>query len=137
MIRQIVILAVFGAAAAAACAQTGANPQAAPTAGNCQAFTEALRGCAPASCDQRHPFAPGFTITHRVTGTDGEHCAYTQSMPDDMSMSCSFTPAGREEMAGLIEDMGRGNFSGGTGQQNAMTRECVVRDGSGTPIPWG
>lgn len=137
--RRLFVVTVLGGAIAAACAQTGAPPATPPVAADmsCQALAEAMEGCAPAACSQRHPFMRSFQIEHRVVGLEGDRCAYSQTMPGDMLMTCRFTPEGRGEMAGLIRQMERGNLSGGTGQQNAMTRECEVRDSTGAVIPWG
>lgn len=125
---------------AVACAPTADNPgatqSAAPPGVGCGALAQSLRACAPASCRQPHPFVPSFIIEHRVMGSDGAVCAYSQSMPSDMSMSCRFSPEGRAEMAHVIEEMERGNLSGGTGRQSAMTRECTVHDSSGGIVPW-
>lgn len=137
--RRLFVVTVLGGAIAAACAQTGAPPATPPVAADmsCQALAEAMEGCAPAACNQQHPFMRSFQIEHRVVGLVGDRCAYSQTMPGDMLMTCRFTPEGRGEMAGLIRQMERGNLSGGTGQQNAMTRECEVRDSTGAVIPWG
>jgi len=78
-----------------------------------------------------------FLIDHRVAGSEGDRCVYTQTVPGNMLMACRLTPEGRMELAGLIREMERGNFSGGTGRQSAMTRECEVRDSDGVVIPWG
>ncbi len=137
--RMLFFVTILGGAIAAACAQTGAEPTPASVAAplSCPALADAMEGCAPAACNQQHPFMRSFQIEHRVVGLVGDRCAYSQTMPGDMLMTCRFTPEGRGEMAGLIRQMERGNLSGGTGQQNAMTRECEVRDSSGAVIPWG
>ncbi|MBX3429152.1 MAG: hypothetical protein KF779_06200 [Hyphomonadaceae bacterium] len=143
--RRLTLAFVVAGGLAVACAQPqtqthiqpGADIGVADNPVTCVALAEALRTCAPASCQQRHPFVGTFMIEHRITGMDGETCGYTQSMPGDMSMRCRFTPGGRSEMADLIVEMQRGNFSGGTGQQNVLTRECEVRDRDGNVLPWG
>lgn len=136
--RTLFVVAVCGGAIAAACAQTGSPPPTPVAAAmSCPALAEAMEGCAPAACSQQHPFMRSFQIEHRVVGPDGDRCAYSQTMPGDMLMTCRFTPEGRTEMAGLIGEMERGNLSGGTGRESAMTRECQVRDSNGDVIPWG
>jgi hypothetical protein len=87
----------------------------------------------------------GFTVEHRVVGQHAEGCAYTQSVPDDMVMSCRLSDVGRSDMASQLEDMLSGrqrsfSFRFSTAdppQDNAMTRECILHDRSGTIIPWG
>jgi hypothetical protein len=138
MPRLLVIAAALALATSIGCAQTTASPQSsAPTAASCQALPAALRGCEAITCNEPHPFVRSFTMEHRVAGPDGDRCGYTQRMPGDMSMSCRLSEEGRNEMAAQVEEMARGNLSGGTGRQNAMTRECEVRDSSGTVVPWG
>ena len=139
MSKLTLILAALALTVVAACAQTAASPQpASPTvAATCQALPDALRGCAPMTCGQPHPFVRSFTIEHRVVGPDGDRCGYSQTMPGEMTMTCRFTEAGRAEMAAQVEAMERGSLSGGTGQQSAMTRDCEVRDSSGSVVPWG
>jgi hypothetical protein len=117
----------------------------APAAINCREFADALRACAPSSCRQPHPLASGFTIEHRITGLEAAECAYTQSVPGDMAMTCRFSETGRSEMASQMEGMLSGgqrsfSFSFSTSdppQDTAMTRECILRDHSGAAIPWG
>lgn len=136
--RRLFVVTILAGGIAAACAQTGSQP-ATPVAAamSCTALAEAMEGCAPATCRQQHPFMRSFQIEHRVAGPDGVRCAYSQTMPGDMLMTCRFTLEGRAEMAGLIREMERGNLSGGTGRESAMTRECEVRDSKGEVIPWG
>jgi hypothetical protein len=134
--RRLAIAIVLAGVIGAACAQTGSGSQSLG-AGGCPALADALRGCAPASCRHAHPLVATFTIEHRVTGLDGAHCGYTQTVPGDMLMSCRFTADGRSEMAELITEMVRGNLSGGTGRESVVTRECEVRDRDGTLLPWG
>lgn len=135
-------------AIAASCAphtSSGYDPEpGAPTA-SCLQFADALRACAPASCGQPHPLVSGFTIEHRVVGQQAGGCAYTQSMPGDMVMSCRLSESGRSEIASQLEDTLSGrrqsfSFRFSTAdppQDNTMTRECILRDRSGTIIPWG
>lgn len=136
MLRVLAVCVALGALAAPAFSQPDEAP--APAA-ECTALPEALRGCAPAACLQPHPFMRGFQITHRVIGADGEACAYTQTMPGDMTMSCRFSEDGRVEMAASIEEMlTTGAMSGSTSAPaNAMTRECEIRGRDGAVIPWG
>lgn len=115
---------------------------AAPMAIDCRAFADALRACAPALCRHPHLFAPSFAIEHRISGPEADACAYSQSMPGDMLMTCRYSEAGRSEAASLMDDMFSGrqtsfSFSTSEPQDNAMTRECVVRDRDGAVIPWG
>lgn len=128
------ILVAAGALACAAGFAVGEEPN--RLIGQCGGLPEALRQCAPETCAQPHPFVPGFEISHRVEGLLGEACAYRQSMPAEMSMSCQLSAAGREEMAHLVEEMAQGRMSGGTGRDTVTTRECQVRDRSGAVIPW-
>lgn len=132
----------------------GCAPQAPPQRGaalaaqataHCGALGEALRACAPASCSQPHPLVSSFTIEHRVVGRDGEACAYTQSVPGDMAMSCQLSEAGRSDLASQLDDLLSGSQSSFSfrfstadpPQDNTMTRECVLRDRGGNVIPWG
>jgi hypothetical protein len=127
-------LAVVSALALPAVSQ----PQEPALAAACAALPEALRGCAPATCQQPHPFMRSFTITHTVSGPDEAACAYTQSMPGDMVMSCRFSEAGRAEFALEVEEMLAGRMSGSTSAPaSATTRECEVRDRNGNLVPWG
>ncbi|MEZ5960813.1 MAG: hypothetical protein R3C30_10380 [Hyphomonadaceae bacterium] len=136
--QRLLVIGVLSGALAAACAQTASQPTPGAQASvSCPAFADAMERCAPAACSQRHPFMRSFQIDHRVSGLEGDRCAYTQTMPGDMLMTCRFTPEGRAEMAGQIREMERGNLSGGTGRDSAMTRECEVRDSNGVVIPWG
>lgn len=142
----------FAAAAlllAAACAAPspngGAASLSAPAAANCESFAEALRACAPAACRQPHPIVPNFTIEHRVTGVEDGACAYTQSVPGDMHMSCRFSERGRMEVAEQMQDMLSGrqtNFSfsfstSDPAQDTALTRECALLDSNGDVVSWG
>lgn len=137
MQRLLLVVVVLSGVIAAACAQTGAQPTLPAAPVSCPALADALERCAPAACSQQHPFMRSSQIEHRVAGPEGDRCVYTQTMPGDMLMTCRFTPEGRTEMSGLIREMERGNFSGGTGRQSAMTRECEVQDSNGAVIPWG
>ncbi|MEZ5958372.1 MAG: hypothetical protein R3C27_14300 [Hyphomonadaceae bacterium] len=140
--RRLLFTAVVTGAIAAACAQTSPvtplpTPATVTAPESCPALADAMERCTPAACSQRHPFMRAFQIEHRVAGPEGDRCVYSQTMPGDMLMTCRFSAEGRAEMAGLVREMERGNLSGGTGQQNAMTRECEVRDSNGAVIPWG
>ncbi len=139
--QRLLTATVLTLAIVAACAQTGPGPTPSTTAAaspvTCSALAEQLENCVPAACSQRHPLVRSFQIDHRVAGPEGDRCAYTQTVPGDMLMTCRFTAEGRAEMAGLIRQMERGDLSGGTGRESVLTRECEVRDRDGTPLPWG
>ena len=99
---RIAVAALFLAACAPTTAETPAGPAAAPQT-SCAVLPEALRACAPASCGQPHFFVRNFTIEHRITGIEDGACAYKQSMPGEMSLTCQLSEAGREEIAAEME----------------------------------
>ncbi|MEZ6023834.1 MAG: hypothetical protein R3C16_10585 [Hyphomonadaceae bacterium] len=146
MTKRVAIACALGlfAAACAPSASTQTSASVAPAAaqGGCAGFSTALRACAPARCAHPHPLVPTFTIEHRIAGMEDGACAYTQTVPGDMTMRCRFSEAGRSEFAEEINAMVSGrqttfSFSTSDPQDTVVTRECVVLDAAGREIPWG
>lgn len=101
------------------------------------AFAASLEACVVASHQSPHPFVSGFVVEHAVSGIDGEHCGYSQTMPGGMRMECRLSESGRNALAVEFREMAAGRMSGGTGEQPAWTQECEVVTADGKRMPLG
>jgi len=101
------------------------------------AFAASLEACVVASHQSPHPFVNGFVIEHAVSGIDGEHCGYSQTMPGNMQMQCRLSDSGRNALAAEFREMAAGRMSGGTGEQPDWTRECEIVTADGKRMPMG
>ena len=102
-------------------------------------FAEALEACRAATHQGPHPFVKGFVIEHTITGESGGSCAYSQTMPGQMTMDCKLSAQGRAALATEFRDLAEGRLSGGTGSQPSWSRECeiVTKDGKRMPMHSG
>ncbi|KFL37760.1 hypothetical protein [Arenimonas donghaensis] len=122
-------------------------PQAAPAAstdtpateaaGDGLAFAASLEACVVASHQSPHPFVSGFVVEHAVSGIEGEHCGYSQTMPGGMRMECRLSQAGRNGLAAEFREVAAGRLAGGTAEQAAWTRECDIITADGKRMPLG
>lgn len=106
-------------------------------AGEGLAFAASLEACVAASHQSPHPFVSGFVVEHTISGTDGEHCGYSQTMPGGMRMECKLSESSRHGLAAEFRDMAAGRMSGGTGEQPSWTGDCEIVTAEGKRMPLG
>lgn len=124
LIAAVAILAtLIGAPAVALTTQPW--PEAAP---NCSALPDALRSGATIVCRDPVTAERTFEAEHRLRCDEAALCIYTQTMPDDLTLWCRFSPQGREAYAEIIETRADGPIRG------IMARECELRDSAGAII---
>jgi hypothetical protein len=114
-----------------------ASQKAAPPAIDVEPFAAALEECKPATQEMPHPLMPNVMIKHTVTGEKDGKCAYTQSMPGNMSMECAFTPETRKGMADQLRWMAKDSrVSGSTkAPMPEWMKECEIVMPSGQRVP--
>lgn len=120
-----VLATLIGAPATALTTQPW--PETQPT---CSALPSALRSGATLVCTDPVTAERRFELEHRLRCDEAELCLYTQTLPDNMTLWCRFSPQGREAYATIIETRADGPIWG------IMARECELRDSAGAIIPF-
>jgi hypothetical protein len=100
-------------------------------------FAAALEECKPATQEMPHPLMANVTIKHTIVGEKNGKCAYTQSMPGNMSMECAFAPESRKSVADSLRWMVKDSrVSGSTKAPVAdWMKECEIVMPSGQRVP--
>lgn len=101
------------------------------------AFASSLDACKPGKATTPHLLMKSFVIEHTVVGETNGACTYSQTMPGNMKMECSFSAAGRKAMAAELRNMATGgSMRGGTSQaQPEWAKECEIVTASGSRSP--
>ena len=103
-----------------------------------RAIADALDSCKPSHVETDHPVMPDFRISHDILGMQNGRCVYTQSMPNNMKMICSFTSSGRKDAARLMRETAEsGHYSGGTSNIPAFAKDCEVEMPNGYRVQMG
>ncbi len=97
---------------------------------DCSGLAGALREGTAIVCTAPSTADPSFVAEHRFRCNDAQACTYTQTMPEERTLWCRFSEAGRAEFAANL-DARASNPIGVIG-----ARECEVRDRSGAIIPF-
>ncbi len=64
-------------------------------------LVDALETCAPAAIEMPHPARASFMMVHTIDGEDAQGaCGYTQTMPEDILISCGLSAEGRADLLG-------------------------------------
>jgi len=100
-------------------------------------FAAALESCTAATARTRHLLMPTFVVEHTVDGQKGGTCAYRQTMPGNMMMTCGLSETGRVELATEIRKLAEGGpVTGGTTMAApAWFKECEILMPNGNRVP--
>jgi hypothetical protein len=128
-IRYMLAAAILAGLASAPVLALTPLPWPEPSA-DCSGLASALRDGAALVCTAPSAIDAGFAAEHRFRCDDAQACTYTQTMPDERTLWCRFTEAGRAEFAANL-DASAPNPIG-----PSVARECEVRDRSGAIIPF-
>lgn len=111
--------------------------QALSTPAEVSAFATSLEACAAGTARTPHLLMPTFVVEHTIEGEKGDMCAYRQTMPGNMTMTCALSEAGRAALAVELKTLADGgSFKGGTNQAvPAWFKECEILMPNGNRIP--
>ncbi len=100
-------------------------------------FASSLETCTAASARTPHLLMPAFVVEHTVEGEKAGTCAYSQTMPGNMTMTCALSQAGRTALAAELKTMATGgSLKGGTSMTApAWFKECEILLPNGNRIP--
>lgn len=93
----------------------------------CQNLPENIEFCKPYTCKMSHSSFDSFVISHSISGMVGNNCHYEQTMPNNVLMTCNFSPWQRKQYGRLKGDMFSGHI---IKSEPSMEREASLKMGS-------